>query len=338
MSGGFRFVSIVIPTLNCADALATCLDSIFSQEYPRESMEVIVSDGGSTDDTVKIALDRGCRVVENPLRTGEAGKARGIAEASGEIIALIDSDNILEGSDWLKVMTAPFDDPEIAGSEPIEFTYRKEDPPLTRYCALLGMNDPLCYFLGNYDRLSRLSGTWTGLEIKTREKEGYLEVELEPGFTPTMGANGFMVRKDLLYELEAGEYFFDIDVVPKLVELGHQRYAKVRTGIVHIYGSGLGTLTRKQLRRVRDWSYFRSQGQRSYPWDRQKTSGLVRFLLYCVLVLPLVSQAIKGYRRVPDPAWALHPPACLITLGVYGYGILTGLLRPKQQDRSRWRQ
>jgi len=47
----------------------------------------------------------------NPLKTGEAGKAAGVKHAGGEIIALIDSDNILPERDWLVRMAALFYDP-----------------------------------------------------------------------------------------------------------------------------------------------------------------------------------------------------------------------------------
>lgn len=332
------FVSIIIPTLNSAATLTDCLSSIFSQDYPRDRFEVIIADGGSSDETLGIAGEKGCLVVDNPLMTGEAGKARGLKEASGEIVALIDSDNILDRRDWLKVMTAPFADPAVAGSEPIEFTYRRQDPPLTRYCALTGMNDPLCYFLGNYDRMSYLSGTWTGLPVEARDREGYLEVELDPRSVPTFGANGFMVRRRLLEEIGIGDYLFDVDVVPALVECGHRRYAKVKVGIVHIYGRGLGTFARKQMRRIRDWSYFRSKGDRAYRWNRQSKAGALKFAVYCILVLPLVGQALKGWARKPDWAWALHPPACMMTLGIYAFGFLEGLVRPRQQERSSWKQ
>ena len=64
--------------------------------------------------------------------------------SKGEIIALIDSDNILPTQDWLFRMTEPFQDREIAGTEPLYYTYRKEDGYITRYCAMFEMNDPLC--------------------------------------------------------------------------------------------------------------------------------------------------------------------------------------------------
>ncbi len=58
-------LSVVIPTLNAAKALPGTLASLGT--LPRE---IIVSDGGSTDDTVAIARAFGCRVVTAPRGRG----------------------------------------------------------------------------------------------------------------------------------------------------------------------------------------------------------------------------------------------------------------------------
>ena len=257
---------------------------------------------------------------------------------AGELVALIDSDNILPDNNWLDRMSAPFADPLIAGAEPIEYTLRHDDPMLTRYCALIGMNDPICHFFKNYDRNNTLTGKWTGLKIETHDRGGYLEVILEPGAVPTMGANGFIVRRSLLDDIGVGDYLFDIDIVHGLVEHQHRHFAKVNTGIVHIYGSGLGTFARKQLRRIRDFQFYNSIGARHYPWSKQKKNGLFRFIIYCLLVVPLLAQSLKGYIKKPDTAWILHAPACIITFFVYSWGFIEGTLRPREQERARWSQ
>ena len=137
-------ISIVIPTYNSEKTLTECLESINNQDYPGEKIEIIIADGGSTDKTLEIAKRYTGKIFFNPLRTGEAGKAVGIKHAKGEIVALIDSDNILPSKDCLRRMVEPFEDSEIAGSEPLYYTYRRGDGYITRYCALMGMNDPLC--------------------------------------------------------------------------------------------------------------------------------------------------------------------------------------------------
>ncbi|MBI5183738.1 MAG: glycosyltransferase [Nitrospinae bacterium] len=38
----------IIPTLNSARILRDCLDSVAIQDYPKEKIEIIIADGGST--------------------------------------------------------------------------------------------------------------------------------------------------------------------------------------------------------------------------------------------------------------------------------------------------
>ena len=101
-------LSFIVPTLNAQKVLPTCLKSIRSQSYPQNKIEIIVADGGSVDNTVKIAKTNRCIVVKNPLKTAEAGKAIALKHAAGDYIALIDSDNILPDKNWLKTMLIPF--------------------------------------------------------------------------------------------------------------------------------------------------------------------------------------------------------------------------------------
>lgn len=67
------FVTIVIPTLNEERYLERCLRSVLDDPYPRDRLELLVLDGGSTDATVAIAERLGdelplVRVVHNPGR------------------------------------------------------------------------------------------------------------------------------------------------------------------------------------------------------------------------------------------------------------------------------
>jgi len=47
-----QLVSIVIPVLNEAGTITKTLDSVFALNYPKNKLEVIVVDDGSTDNTV----------------------------------------------------------------------------------------------------------------------------------------------------------------------------------------------------------------------------------------------------------------------------------------------
>ena len=334
-------VSFVVPTFNSARTLRACLQSIRGQRYPEDLVEVVIADAGSTDDTLAIAREFRCdRIATNELRTGEAGKSAGIRVATGDIIALVDSDNILDSQEWLGKMIAPFSDPEIAASEPLWYTRRETDPPLTRYFAMLGMNDPLCLFLGNYDRRSMVTGRWTGMDVRTEEREGYLDVTLEADRLPTIGANGFVIRRSVLEKVQWEPYFFDIDIMHQAIEAGYRHVAKVECGIVHLYCRSLKDFARKQDRRVRDYLFFRAEARRSYPWATQRKRGILVFCLSTVLVFPLLIQALRGRRRQADRAWLYHVPVCWITLTVYARAVLLKALglKPKPKSRTGWQK
>ena len=88
-------VCVVIPTYNRADLLQRALDSVFSQTRPAD--QIIVIDDGSTDDTVLRTSQRPVTLIQLPENRGvSAARNIGIAQATGDWIALLDSDD-----EWL---------------------------------------------------------------------------------------------------------------------------------------------------------------------------------------------------------------------------------------------
>lgn len=330
-------ISVIIPTLNAEEYLPGCLESIRAQDYPREAVEIVIADGGSTDGTRDLAGGYGARVVENPDRTGEAGKAAGIAAATGEVLVFVDSDNRLVGADWLTRLVAPLrDDPGIVSSEALRWEYVRADGLVNRYCALTGINDPASLFVGNYGRHSYLTGRWTDYPVRIIPRDGWQEVVLHPDHVPTMGANGYAVRAEAIRRVPGiDRYMFDIDAVQELVRLGYTRVARVDIEIRHLFARRVRDFARKTRRRAQDFMHHSGSGERSYSW---RAGGLARFAASTVLVLPLLIQTARGMRRRPDAAWLFHPVACWITLAIYAEAVVRSRLRGGQYDRSGWRQ
>ncbi len=337
MASKLAKVSIVIATLNSGRTIVPCLSSISTQKYSGE-VEIVIADGGSTDSTIEIAESFRAKIVTNPLKTGEAGKAVGIRKATGEIIALIDSDNILPDDLWLEKMVRPFSNSEVVATEPLYFTYRKSDKLLTRYFALLGMGDPLTLFLGNYDRLSHLTGKWTEMKIKTKEKKDLIELYLRDKM-PTIGANGFLIRKKEIERYIPSKYLFDIDLLKEIAADRQILVVKVKIGIIHIFSGDIATFIRKQKRRIRDFLHYRKSGMRKDQVDKITSIwGVTKFIASCLTVVPLVFQSIKGYLKKPDPAWFFHPLACYITLFVYSTELVRSFFTTSELNRTNWKQ
>ncbi|QLH76898.1 glycosyltransferase family 2 protein [Halosimplex rubrum] len=95
MSKQTPLVSIVIPVYNREDTIVRCIDSALSQTY--DNIEIIVVDDASTDRTVECirsTYSDDLYLIEHTRnRGGSAARNTGIDEASGEYIALLDSDD-----------------------------------------------------------------------------------------------------------------------------------------------------------------------------------------------------------------------------------------------------
>jgi glycosyltransferase involved in cell wall biosynthesis len=81
-------VSVVIPAINEEESLGQVLAAI-----PRDAItEILLVDGGSTDNTTKIAENAGARVIREHQRGYGRACAAGVREASGEIVVFVDAD------------------------------------------------------------------------------------------------------------------------------------------------------------------------------------------------------------------------------------------------------
>jgi glycosyltransferase involved in cell wall biosynthesis len=88
-------VTIAMPALDEEDYIEACIASIQAQDYPRERIEILIADGGSTDRTREIitrlaAADPRIRLVENPERVQAAGLGKLVHAAQGEIVVRMD--------------------------------------------------------------------------------------------------------------------------------------------------------------------------------------------------------------------------------------------------------
>lgn len=98
------FISIIIPVYNTAKYIDKCINSILHSNLL--DVEIILVDDGSTDgsdilcDTLSQKYTN-IRTIHGPNEGVASARNKGIANASGEYIAWIDSDDYVT-SDWLK--------------------------------------------------------------------------------------------------------------------------------------------------------------------------------------------------------------------------------------------
>ena len=89
-------LSILIPCLNESNYIAQCLDSLLANDYSHDNYEILIIDGGSSDDTLEILGTYTekysfIRVIDNPNRLKPIGLNIGIKESIGDVIMRIDA-------------------------------------------------------------------------------------------------------------------------------------------------------------------------------------------------------------------------------------------------------
>lgn len=102
-------VSIIIPVLNNKNQFEYCLKSIIASNTQIAFTEIIVIDGGSSDDTVSVI-----RKYEENITYWETGKDsgiadafnRGVTQATGDIVAILNSDDYWHENTLKRVIDA----------------------------------------------------------------------------------------------------------------------------------------------------------------------------------------------------------------------------------------
>ncbi|MGN0449252.1 MAG: glycosyltransferase family 2 protein [Ruminococcus sp.] len=99
-------ISIIVAAYNVSKYIEKCVGSILSQSY--ENIEVIIVEDGSTDETPKICdrlakTDNRIKVIHQDNQGLSEARNNGIKAASGDLISLIDGDDVVE-SDFLQNM------------------------------------------------------------------------------------------------------------------------------------------------------------------------------------------------------------------------------------------
>ena len=322
-------VTINVAVLNEELRLRPLLESIVNQTYPRDRIEVLVVDGGSTDGTLKIAEEFGCQVVPNPRRESDIGRRIGCEAATGELHVYLDADMELAARDALEQLVRPFlDRDDIVGTF-TRFVVDRSDPPLNR-C--------LSYHPLQQDPLMRYLSTQIADTIVRRSPQGYDLCEFRAGKAPVLGVVLFRTEmlRDFLNHWGVSWRWSDVDFVVECAARGMGPFAYVsKAGIYHRSYHSPKIYLKKKKRDVR-WSYLDTVGKRqaSYlSWQDPRDVGrLVLWVLYVNTVLPpLVVAAFKAIKHRDS---ALLYEAFLATVGT-DYVLLQFVVDPRGRSLIR---
>lgn len=289
-------LSLVIPCKNKNDPkLSKLLESIDAQDYPKDKMETLIITEG----------------------TSESAKAIGIRKAKGEIIGLLASDNELSHSRSLHDLTKGF--PSVDSYYLLYYEYRKEADVLTRYFALVGGNDPLSFYMNKNDKLPYWKRGKPITESYFRSKR-------------SIGDNGFFIKRYLIGQTNLDSYYH-IDNAHEAMENHVQ--GVLQGEIFHNTGGSCMEYFRKRYHYGLQHAF--NKDRRWHLVDLKKGGDILRLIWFILasvtFIHPLVS-AMRGYIKIRDIAWFIHPIMCFLTVVTYGILVCHLCLRRMYQSLS----
>ncbi|WP_428560017.1 MAG: glycosyltransferase [Solidesulfovibrio sp. DCME] len=110
-------LSVVVAARNEAGCIGACLDALLRQDVAAGTLEIVVADDASTDETAALAARRGVRCLRLPRSGPAQARNLGVQASRGAIVAFIDADAV-PAPDWARALLAAFetiDDPRLAG-------------------------------------------------------------------------------------------------------------------------------------------------------------------------------------------------------------------------------
>lgn len=278
-------ISIAIPTLNEDKHILGCLQSIFAQNYPKNRLEVIIVDAGSTDNTLKIASKYPVKVVKNVEGDTHIGKMLGIKHSTGDFYIYLDADVLLRGKRWFTEMLVPLMDDQKIVAVSSRYYSKKNFSWLTRFLTYDEIQrDPIYEFFSP-------SITETIVE----KRKGYYLCRYTKELIPPAGMCLYRTKVLKSSFIFKRKKFMELDGLSILVSEGHNLFGYVpKTGFYHDFMPNLKTLLKKRYRNISRNYLFQEEG-RYYTWfDLHSLKGFLKVITWIVYVHLFVPSLVRG--------------------------------------------
>lgn len=233
-------VTALIPVFNEEDTIASRIENLLAQRYPKNKLQVIVISDGSTDNTENIVArykNNGVVLLQTAGRVGKSlAQNQAVKSASGDILLLTDSAVYME-PDCLKELVVPFFDDNV-GCTTAKLLFRSDISSDT----------------------AQAQGYYWNYELKLRQ----LETQL--GLLATAAGPAMAIRKSLWCDLEP--QFGDDCVLPLDVVMQGKMVMQVQEAIAwdENFKSFKNEYRARIRMTVRNWTGTVSRGDLLKPW------------------------------------------------------------------------
>ena len=305
MSEDFLKFSFFLPTHNEEPRIKRALETIDSQNYPKDKIEVLLVDGGSADKTIDIASKYSfVKVLENPRKLADFGAKIAVENANGDLFVIFAADNGLVSRDWLKTVNQILLSDRDLSVFWCKMIASSDDSNLNKYYELV-QNDPLSFFVNN-----NLENYIKEAELKEFSSRSCYFFNVDPLKPLIWGANGLVYRTKLIKDIIGREGFLgDNDVFQELIEEGKNKVVYSRDlSVYHHHVASIGQWISKWQRNY--ISHFLNQSQtRNLGWviDKSFKYKLIAWVVYSFIPLFSVVHSLWLALRDRNIYWLYHP-------------------------------
>ncbi len=303
-------LSIVTPTYNASTQLDRYFRSIEIQTVSPNKYEILIIDGGSTDDTIAIAKKHHATIVHNPKKLAEPGVALGFEKAKGEFIMILATDNIFVEANAFEKILSVFSNSDISSVFP-KHDSEKADTIFSRYVNTF--TDPFTHFVYQNAANARTFYKIYPMILHTDLYDLY-DYKKGNSYPLIALAQGFTIRKkDMPKRYE--EKHDDVLTVYSLIDQGKTIAYAHGISMYHYTIGGFSDFVRKTKRAVENAMVRANSGiskRNHYLTPRQQIMQYLFFPYSFSIIAPL-TVSLYNVLISGNSVWLFHTPISWIS-------------------------
>jgi len=339
-------ITVIIATFNSSRTIELVLQSIHRQKIKAGTIEILLIDGGSSDNTHSIAKRYNARIIENPRTEPVYGKYLGYIHAEGKYITYLDHDEVLENINSMQDKINIFENNQAVKA--VLSTGYKNPPNasfISQYINEFG--DPFSFFIYRLSKDHRffISTMKKRYKIISENNNGVIFDLTRERILPIIElcAMGSMIKADYMKK-EFPETLKDPVLITHFFYLFNSRGGFLgitkHDPLVHYSSEKLKTYYRKINWRVKNNTYHvDSMGESGFIGREnfQPFTFKIRkylFIPYVYLIIPVLINAVQLSISRKNMTYVIHMWLSIYTLSIILYHQFLRLLGKNQKLKS----